>query len=275
MKRTICLLLLGFAAGAPAIAQTQAPIRINCGGPAYTDSKNQTWQADYGFSGGSVVASKTPVSATPDPTLLESSRTNPGAYTFNVSNGPYLVNLYFAEDAPRAEVVGGRVFSITAQGTVELSNLDIFAVVGANTALIESIPATVTNGTLTIGFTAVAGLAPKVSAIEILPATQAIAGPVLTLNFKHANGAPVSGVLSYSVTSSLVSFQGGQALVNGTAQCELFANPSAMGISAQFQVNLSLVDTSGNAIWQMSFGMNPAQVNLGAVQSTILNVVVQ
>jgi hypothetical protein len=185
------------------------------------------------------------------------------------------VNLYFAEDAPRAEVVGGRVFSISAQGTVELANLDVFAVVGANTALIESIPATVTNGTLSIGFTAVSGLAPKVSAIEILPATQAIAGPVLTLNFKHANGTPVTGVLSYSVTSSLVSFQGGQALVNGTAQCELFANPSAMGISAQFQVNLSLVDTSGNTIWQMNFGMNPAQVNLGAVQSSILNVVVQ
>lgn len=275
MKRTVCILLFGFAASAPALAQTQAPIRINCGGPAYTDSKNQAWQADYGFSSGSVVTSKTPVSATPDPSLLETSRTNPGTYTFNVTNGPYQVNLYFAEEAPRAEVVGGRVFSISAQGTVELSNLDVFAVVGANTALIESIPATVTNGTLTIGFTAVSGLAPKVSAIEILPGTQAIAGPVLTLNFKHANGVPVSGVLSYSVTSSLVSFQGGQALVNGTAQCELFANPSAMGISAQFQVNLSLVDASGTAIWQMNFGMNPAQVNLGAVQSTILNVVVQ
>lgn len=275
MKRTICLLLLGFVAGVPALAQTQPPIRINCGGAAYTDSKNQTWQADYGFSGGSVATSKTPVSATPDPALLESSRANPGTYTFNVTNGPYQVNLYFAEDAPRAEVVGGRVFSISAQGTVELANLDVFAVVGANTALIESIPATVTNGTLSIAFTAVSGLAPKVSAIEVLPATQAIAGPVLTLNFKHANGAPVTGVLSYSVTSSLVSFQGGQALVNGTAQCELFANPSAMGISAQFQVNLSLVDTSGNTIWQMNFGMNPAQVNLGAVQSSILNVVVQ
>lgn len=275
MKRIPCLLLLAFAAGAPAFAQTQAPIRINCGGPAYTDSKNQAWQADYGFSGGSVVTSKTPVSATPDPALLASSRANPGTYTFNITNGPYQVNLYFAEDVPRAEVIGGRVFSISAQGTVELSNLDVFAVVGANTALIESIPATVTNGTLTIGFTAVSGLAPKVSAMEILPATQAIAGPVLTLNFKHANGAPVTGILSYTVTSALLSFQGGQALVNGTAQCELFANPSAMGISAQFQVNLSLLDASGTTIWQMNFGMNPAQVNLGAVQSTILNVVVQ
>lgn len=48
-----------------------------------------------------------------------------------------------------------------------------------------------------------------------------------------------------------------------------------MGISAQFQVSLSLVDTSGHILWQMSLGMNPAEVNLGSVQSSSLNVVVQ
>jgi hypothetical protein len=55
----------------------------------------------------------------------------------------------------------------------------------------------------------------------------------------------------------------------------IFANPSAMGISAQFQVALSLTDTAGHVIWQLSIGMNPAQVNIGAVQSSALNVVVQ
>jgi len=55
----------------------------------------------------------------------------------------------------------------------------------------------------------------------------------------------------------------------------IFANPSAMGISAQFQVNLSLTDTPGNVIWQFSIGLNPAQVNIGAVQSSVLDVVVQ
>jgi hypothetical protein len=48
-----------------------------------------------------------------------------------------------------------------------------------------------------------------------------------------------------------------------------------MGISAQFQVDLSLTDTAGHILWQMSVGMNPAQVNLGGVQSSTLNVVVQ
>jgi hypothetical protein len=48
-----------------------------------------------------------------------------------------------------------------------------------------------------------------------------------------------------------------------------------MGISAQFQVALSLTDTAGHVIWQFNIGMNPAQVNIGAVQSSALNVVVQ
>ncbi len=55
----------------------------------------------------------------------------------------------------------------------------------------------------------------------------------------------------------------------------IFANPSAMGISAQFTVNLSLADTAGHTLWQLTVAMNPAQVNIGAVQSSALNVVVQ
>jgi hypothetical protein len=55
----------------------------------------------------------------------------------------------------------------------------------------------------------------------------------------------------------------------------IFSNPSALGLSAQFQVNLSLTDTAGHTLWQFTIGMNPAQVNLGTVQSSALNVVVQ
>jgi len=50
----------------------------------------------------------------------------------------------------------------------------------------------------------------------------------------------------------------------------IFANPSAMGISAQFTVNLSLADTAGHTLWQLTVAMNPAQVNIGAVQSSAL-----
>jgi hypothetical protein len=56
---------------------------------------------------------------------------------------------------------------------------------------------------------------------------------------------------------------------------DLFANPSAMGASAQFQVTLSLTDTAGHTLWQINLGMNPAEVIPGAVQSAALNVIVQ
>ena len=115
----------------------------------------------------------------------------------------------------------------------------------------------------------------KIDAIEILSLASGPSGPPLTLNFKYPDGTPVCGSLGYVVTSSLLSFQGSAALNNGPAQYVIFANPSAMAISAQFQVALSLTDTAGHVLWQFSIGMNPAQVNIGAVQSSALNVVVQ
>jgi hypothetical protein len=58
------------------------------------------------------------------------------------------------------------------------------------------------------------------------------------------------------------------------AQCVFFPNSNSLGISAQFNVNLSLTDTTAHQRWQINLGMNPSGVNLGAVQSSALNVVV-
>ncbi len=273
MKNFFCLLAVALSACLPAAAQT--PIRVNCGGPNYTDTKGQVWQADFGYSGGTAGSVTSSVAGTSDPVLYEDFRKNPASYSFQVPNGQYQLNLYFDEATPRAEKITGRVFNVSVQGNVVFPELDIFAAAGANAALIKSANVSVTNGALTIGFTRVVGLDPEISAIEILPASGVTTGPVMTFNFSYPDGMPVIGALNYSVSSSLLSFQGSQALVNGKAQSELFANPSAMGISAQFQVDLSLTDTAGHVLWQMSVGMNPALVNLGGVQSSALNVVVQ
>jgi hypothetical protein len=275
VKKLLCLLVFSLMASLSAVAQSQAPIRVNCGGDAYTDAAGQVWQADNGFSGGTAEQTLNPVEGTPDPSLFQTYRFDPTTYSFKLADGKYQVNLYFMDGTVAAEEIGARVFDVSVQGTVAFPSLDIFAEVGANTALIKTTSASVTNGTLTIGFTPVTGLSPKISAIEVLPANQAISGPTLTLSFKYPDGTPVAGSLNYSVSSSLLSFSGTQALVNGFAECDLFANPSAMGISAQFTVTLSLTDTSGHTLWQMNLEMNPAQVNLGAVQSSALNVVVQ
>ena len=149
--------------------------------------------------------------------------------------------------------------------------MTFFAEAGANAALVKGADITVSNGQVAIEFDNLAQTA-KVNAIEILPG---VSGPSLLLNFKYPDGTPVAGTLAYTVSSSLLSLQGSAPLNNGQAQCVIYANPSAMGISAQFTVNLSLTDTVGHVIWQLSLGMNPAQVNIAAVQRSALNVVVQ
>jgi hypothetical protein len=256
----------------PGAVFAQQTIRVNCGGPSFTDSKGQVWQADTGFSGGTEETISGAVGGTADPLLFEDYRWNPTSYSFNVPNGQYHVNLYFVEANPKAEVLGGRVFNVSLQGVRTFTNLDIFAEAGANNALIKTGNITVSTGAINIGFTPVSGLSPKISAIEIISgATQ----PMLTLNFKYPDGTPVSGNLNYAITSSLLNFQGASPLSNGQAQCVLFANPSALGISAQFNLNLSLTDTAGHQLWQINLGMNPSGVNLGAVQSSALNVIVQ
>ncbi|MGB7281879.1 MAG: malectin [Candidatus Acidiferrum sp.] len=273
--KILCLLALGLATSLSAAAQTQAPVRVNCGGPNYTDSKGQLWLADFGFTGGTAGSDTAAIAGTSDPVLYDDFRKNPTSYSFPVANGQYQLNLYFAETNAKGEKTSARVFDVSVQGTVVFPDLDIFASAGADAALIKSANVSVTNGTLTIAFARVAGLDPEISAIEILPASNVTTGPALSLKFQYTDGTAVAGTLNYTISSSLLSFQGSQALVNGAAQCQLFANPSSMGISAQFQVTLSLTDTSGNILWQMSLGMNPAQVNLGGVQSSTLNVVVQ
>jgi len=255
-------------------AAQQEPIRVHCGGGAYTDSKGQLWKADYGFSGGAAYSFATPIKGTPDPALFQYQRYSASSslvYSFPVANGSYHVNLLFAEIYDPLDMVGGRVFNVKMQGSPVFQNLDIFAEAGADAALIKGSEVQVSNGKLTIEFDNVVQNA-KVSAIEILPGP---GGPALSLNFQYPDGTPVAGTLAYVVSSSLLTLKGSTPLTRGQAQTVLFTSPSALGISAQFQVNLSLTDTAGHVLWQLDLGMNPAGINLGAVQSSSMNVIVQ
>ena len=279
MRKIFCVLAFMVALCFPKEILAQQPIRVNCGGASYTDSKGQVWQADTGFNGGTASSIPVVVSGTSDQALYQQGRYNPNysagmVYAFVVPNGLYHVNLYFAETYAPLQVKGARVFNVKLQGAAVFSNLDVFAAAGANAALVKGADITVSNSQVSIEFDNLVEKA-KIEAIEILPLAPGPSGPPLTLNFKYPDGTPVAGTLAYTVSSSLVSFQGSSPLNNGQAQAVIFANPSAMGISAQFQVALSLTDTAGHVIWQLSIGMNPAQVNIGAVQSSALNVVVQ
>jgi hypothetical protein len=273
--RSFLLLLLGCA---PALAQTAPPpIRVKCGGAAYTDSKHQAWAVDYDNNGGLVSQMVGPVSGTSDGALFQHGRmptdTAPLIYAFPVPNGAYHVNLYFAELNPNDEHLGARVFNVKLQGKVVIQDLDIFKTVGANTALIKGADVAVTSGAVQIELDNLPGHdRGKVTAIEI---TQTQPAPTLVMNFAYPDGTPVNGTLSYTMSTSALKLGGNAPLVNGQASCVLFAAPQILGLVGQIQLNLSLTDAAGHQLWQIGMIMDPTNVNFGSIQSSSLNVTVQ
>ncbi len=280
MRKALALIILALATCGMAHAQTSA-IRVKCGGPAYTDSKGQAWSADMDFNGGLVSTVTGPVSGTTDPTLFQEGRmagdTGPLVYTFPVANGSYHANLYFAELYSGDAFVGGRVFNVKVEGTTVLQNFDIFKAAGVNTALIKGVDFAVTNGTATVELDNVPGHdRGKIAAIEITSnATSTGTNPSLTLNFTYPDGTPVQGTLNYAVSGGSVKLSGAVPLQNGQASCMLFNSPSALGLSGQFNVTLSLTDSANKSLWQITLSMDPTNVSLGSVESSTLNVTVQ
>ena len=145
--------------------------RIIAGGGPYTDTRGQVWQADAGFNTGNVTTTTATISGTSNAALYQSERWDDASqaqleYQLPVANGTYLVNLYFAETDAASEGTGLRVFDVDFQGAPVIENLDIFAAVGTNAALVKSAVVSVSNGTLTIDFVRVVGN-PKIDAIEV------------------------------------------------------------------------------------------------------------
>lgn len=277
VRKALALISFILVMCVPVMAQTQQqPIRLKCGGSAYTDSKGQAWATDFDFSGGMVSQTTGPVSGTSDPALFQGGRmpdTSPLVYTFAVANGSYHVNFYFAELNRSDEFVGGREFNVKTQGNVVFQALDVFHTVGANAALIKGADIAVTNGQIMVELDNIAGHdRGKVTAIEI---TQNTGAPQLTLNFVYPDGTPVAGTLNYTVATATTKLGGNAPLTNGQATCVLFAAPQIMGLVGQIQLTLSLTDTRKNTLWQINMTMDPTSVNFGSVQSSSLNVVVQ
>lgn len=282
MRKALALSVLMLAACGMTHAQTAA-VRVKCGGPALTDSKGQAWSADKNFNGGLTSTVSGPVAGTSDPNLFQEGRmagdNGPLVYSFPVANGSYHANLYFAELYGGDAFVGGRVFNVKVGGTTVLQNFDIFAAAGANTALVKGVDFAVTNGTATIELDNIPGHdRGKIAAIELIsnaPGTSTGNQPTLTLDFKYPDGTAVAGTLNYAVSSGAVKLSGAVPLNNGQATCQLFNSPSALGLSGQFNVTLSLTDSANKSLWQITLTMDPTNVSLGSVESSTLNVVVQ
>jgi len=155
---------------------TSVPVafyRLNTGGNTYIDTASNTWVSDNPYiNTGNKYVGSAPIAGTNDDTLYQSERwdNDNGAelmYTLALDPGEYTVRLYFAEIWIGAAFVGGRVFDVEIEGQPFLTNFDVFAEAGFETATVRESTIQVNDGNLNIEFLHVFQN-PKVSAIEIL-----------------------------------------------------------------------------------------------------------
>ena len=173
----------GTATNTPTATPTSDPsspptyaMRVNAGGPAYTDSNGASWNADQPYaaggwgwvSGGNVgiYSTSRPIANTSDPLLYQSERWGMGSYRFTVPNGSYQVTLRFAEIYPYA-YLGSRIFDVKIEGSTVISNMDIYRSVGTYRALDYAFTTTVSDGVLAVDFVGKTG-SPKISAMRVV-----------------------------------------------------------------------------------------------------------
>ena len=160
--------------------------RINCGGPAYTDSHGNLWLADrtlapgdswgassWAGSSGSQRKIHDPVADTHDEKLFQSFRYGRDqlAYLFALPPGTYEVELFFVEPwygtGGGLNCLGWRQFDVALNNEIILHDLDLWREAGPARAIKKTITATVGDGPLSISFPTVASGQAVISAIAI------------------------------------------------------------------------------------------------------------
>jgi hypothetical protein len=148
----------------PPSPETLVLAAMNAGGSPFTAADGTSYQADTLFSGGNTYRTTAAIADTTDDTLYQSERYGNFNYNVPVATGTYVVTLKFAEiyfSAPNM-----RAFDVLIEGAKVVSNLDVFAQVGKNTAYDVTVSVAVTDGTLNLTFRSLIDNA-KVSAIVI------------------------------------------------------------------------------------------------------------
>lgn len=147
--------------------------RVNAGAAAYLDRSGLLWSADqpyaagsWGYVGGSSYTATLDVPNVSDPPLFKTERwwETSGAYRFDVPNGPYQVDLLFAEGLRAGSNL--RLFDVAIEGATVLQNYDIFANAGFNRGITLTFQTVVTDGQLAVEFSTRRDSA-KVNALHI------------------------------------------------------------------------------------------------------------
>lgn len=223
-----------------------AQTRIACGrSTPYTDSTGNVWQADADFVGGGSFAVTSTITGTANSALFDSLRFGVFSYTIPVPNGTYNVNLEFAETWNGAFAKGVRVFGMNLNGAAVLTNFDVFAKVGANTADIETFPVTVTTGSIIIQSVSETQN-PILNAIDIEPATQL---PSVTWTINPGSTALFDDGTPILASTGVVINQTG-----ATAQAGSIASDANGNLSGSITVNPNLADSNGNIT--LTFGLS-------------------
>ncbi len=168
------LLLVSIPTLQAQVSESDLLLRVNCGGnDVMINSK--FYEEDLFFDNGSTFSNfdNNDIVNTEDDTVYKTERTQNGgfSYTIPITNGTYTVRLHFAEifhGAPGrgAGGSGKRVFSVEAEGSTIISDLDINDTVGPITAHIEQHDITITDGEMNLDFIDIVDQ-PKISALEI------------------------------------------------------------------------------------------------------------
>lgn len=154
----------------PVKASGNRTVRIRCGNQDYLAADSNIWQSDRYFIGGHIAPGpKEPVTNFADSGLYAYCRTGDKNFRYSIPlpNGKYELKLGFVE--PVCTDVKQRVFDVTINRVLELSNFDPFvAAEGKGRLLVKTFSAVVTEGKLNIDFLGDIGN-PIVSTIEVNP----------------------------------------------------------------------------------------------------------
>ena len=196
---------------------SQMSVAVNCGGGAYTAIDGTNYVADTYYTGGNVYSTSNAIASTSDDELYQSLRYGYGSdfsYAIPLADWNYDITLRFAE--MYYDAAGDQVFSVTAEGSEIITDLDILSQVNKHEAYDVTITSVnVSDGVLNLTFSGVTDAA--VCAIQVVPTppTAAISaspnpvveGQTAVLSWNSADGTAASinqgiGEVSPNVYSS-------------------------------------------------------------------------
>lgn len=157
---------------------TTAVYRMSAGSAPVMDEAGRLYAPSTGFTGGelndTLYRPGSTILGTKSDSLYYPEHWGMSAWRTKVPNGNYRVTLKMRE--AWWQEVGKRIFSVTAEDMPVISDLDLYKMVGKDKAYDRSFTVQVSDGELTLGFSAKADN-PLVSAIVVEPTNATVPSP--------------------------------------------------------------------------------------------------